>query len=335
VLSIALLESCKKNETDNFKPNYLNFTVPNGWPQPNTNIFANNALTQEGFDLGKKLFYDGKLSKDGEFPCASCHEQYVAFATFDHDLSHGYNNSFTTRNTPPTFNLAWSPLMHWDGGAANIETEAITHITANNEMGETMDDILVKLKNDPDYPAMFKAAFGGADITTQRMLKALAQFTGSIVSNNAKYDKVQRGEATFTTSEQNGYNLFKAKCNVCHTEPLFTDNSFRNNGLALNNTLLDVGRKKITNLSADSLKFKVPTLRNVELTSPYMHDGRIFALSQVLDHYSSGIITTQPTLDPLLANRISLTTSEKFDLKQFLYSLTDTALTKNVRYKKP
>jgi cytochrome c peroxidase len=155
-----------------------------------------------------------------------------------------------------------------------------------------------------------KAAFGDEEINSQRMLKALAQFMGSIISANSKYDKVKRGEDNFTPVEQSGYTIFKAKCEVCHKEPLFTDNSFRNNGLALN-SLGDKGRMRITGNRLDSLKFKVPTLRNISLTFPYMHDGRIYGLGQVIDHYRTGIITSQPTLDPLLVNRIPLTNSEK------------------------
>jgi cytochrome c peroxidase len=334
-LSMVLLDACKKTDIIVYKPTYLTFTVPNGWPQPTINIFANNPLTEEGFQLGRKLFYDGKLSKDGNFACASCHQQFAAFATFDHDFSHGFNNSFTTRNAPSTFNLAWMPLLHWDGGINHIEVQPLAPLTATNEMAETIDDVLTKLKNDAAYPELFRKAYGSTEINSQKMLKAIAQFMGSMVSSNSKYDKVQRGETTFTTSEQSGYTFFKAKCDACHKEPLFTDNSFRNNGLSVNTFLNDFGRMKITNIRSDSLKFKVPTLRNVELTFPYMHDGRLYSLRDVLDHYSSNLITTQPTLDPLLANRITMTATDKNNLVTFLRTLTDTAFTKSVRFSQP
>ncbi len=334
-ISILLLDGCKKTDALVYKPTYLTFTIPNGWPQPATNIFANNPLTEEGFQLGRKLFYDGKLSKDGNFPCASCHQQFAAFATFDHDFSHGFNNSFTTRNALPTFNLAWMPLLHWDGGINHIEVQPLAPLTATNEMAETLENVLTKLKNDAAYPELFRKAFGNTEINSQKMLKAIAQFMGSMVSSNSKYDKVQRGETTFTATEQNGYTFFKAKCNACHTEPLFTDNSFRNNGLVINTFINDFGRMKITNVKSDSLKFKVPTLRNVELTFPYMHDGRLYSLRDVLDHYSSNLITTQPTLDPLLANRIAMTATDKNNLVAFLRTLNDTTFTKNVRFSQP
>ena len=333
--ALAILDACKKSEAHQelaYNPTLLKFTIPNGWPQPPINIFATNPLTEEGFQLGKKLFYDGRLSKDGNFACASCHQQFAAFATYDHDFSHGINNTFTTRNAPGLFNLAWMPLLHWDGGINHIEVQPLAPLTAPNEMGETIENILTKLKADTAYPKMFKSAFGNSNITSQQMLKALAQFTGSIISYNSKYDKVKRNEAAFTASEQNGYNLFKAKCETCHKEPLFTDNSFRNNGMAINTYLNDYGRMGITGDKNDSLKFKVPSLRNVTLTFPYMHDGRFYTVGQAIDHYSTGIITTQITLDPILKNRITISNAEKNDLIYFLYTLTDSTLTKDSRF---
>lgn len=330
------ISACKKKDVpeDNtpYNPTYLTLNIPYGWPKPATDIFAVNRLTEEGFQLGKKLFYDGRLSKDGNFPCASCHQQFAAFATFDHDFSHGFNNSFTTRNAPGTFNLAWMTKLHYDGGISHIEVQPLAPITAQNEMAETIENVLNKLKADTAYPKMFRAAFGNTEINSQRMLQALSQFMGSIISSNSKYDKVQRGETVFTASESRGYVLFKAKCESCHKEPLFTDNSFRNNGLAVSPYLNDYGRMLITNDKNDSLKFKVPSLRNVALTFPYMHDGRIYSLGSVIDHYRTGIITTQPTLDPLLVNRIAITNTEKTDILQFLNTLTDTIMTKTARF---
>ncbi len=315
-----------------YSPDYIQLEIPAGWPKPATDIFAKNRLTEQGFQLGKKLFYDGRLSKDGNFPCASCHQQFAAFVSYDHDFSHGYNNTFTTRNAPPLFNLAWMTKMHWDGGINHIEVQPLSPITAKNEMAETLDSVLYKLKKDTAYPRLFKAAFGTPEINSQRMLKAIAQFTGSIVSSNSKYDKVQRGEASFTPGEQNGYNFFKAKCAACHKEPLFTDNSFRNNGMAVNTYLNDYGRMKITGNKNDSLKFKVPSLRNVMLTFPYMHDGRYYSLGTAIDHYRKNIIITQPTLDSLLKTRIAISDREKNDLIYFLNTLTDTTMTRNPRF---
>ena len=336
-LSAVLLESCKKAGSNgrNVQPTNLQFTIPAGWPQPPINIFADNPLTQEGFELGKKLFYDGRLSKDGNFPCASCHQQFAAFATYDHQFSHGFNNTFTTRNAPPIFNLAWMKEMHWDGGINHIEVQPLAPLTALNEMAENINNVLGKLKADSSYTRMFSAAFGDPAINSQRMLKAFSQFLGSIQSYNSKFDQVKRGEASFTPAEESGYNTFKVKCNACHTEPLFTDNSFRNNGLQLDADLQDIGRMRITGNSADSLKFKVPSLRNVELTFPYMHDGRAFSLGQVIDHYRSAIFINQPTLDPLLKNRLPISNQEKADLLEFLRTLTDHVLLKDKRFQQP
>ena len=313
-----------------YKPKPIAFITPKGFPKPSKNIFANNTLTEEGFQLGKKLFYDTKLSSNGQVSCESCHQQYASFSTYDHDLSHGINDSFTTRNAPVLINLAWMNELHWDGGINHLEVQPLAPITAPNEMGETLQNIIVKLKADEDYKAKFKAAFGDANVTTQRILKALAQYTGSLVSANSKYDKVKRGEATFIAPEQKGYEIFKANCNVCHTEPLFTNNSFRNNGTTLNR-FNDIGRQKITGNSSDSLKFKVPTLRNIGLSLPYMHDGSFSDIYKVINHYAN-IDTTLKNLDPILQKKIALNAKEKGQLALFLYTLTDTSFTRNKRF---
>jgi len=318
-----------------YKPTYLKFAIPNGWPKPGTNIFAKNPLTEEGFQLGRKLFYDGRLSKDGNFACASCHQQFAAFSSFDHDFSHGFNNGFTKRNAPPLFNIAWMKELHWDGGINHIEVQPLAPITAPNEMAETIENVLKKLNADTSYKRMFAAAFRNPTINSQQMLKAIAQFLGSIQSYNTKYDKVKRGEAAFSKSEEVGYEIFKAKCNSCHREPLFTDYSFRNNGLDAQPRVQDNGRMDITGLAKDSLKFKVPSLRNITLSKPYMHDGRFYSIGRVIDHYRSGINTSQPNLDSLLKNRIDISNQEKIDLISFLFALKDEVLIRDARLQQP
>ena len=181
---------------------------------------------------------------------------------------------------------------------------------------------------------MFRSAFGSDEINSQRMLKALSQFMIMMVSGNSKYDQMKRGEATFNSAEQAGYQTFQAKCASCHVEPMFSDFSFRNNGLTVNTFLKDYGRMRITNKSSDSLKFKVPSLRNVYETFPYMHDGRFYNLTQVLDHYSGGI-QNSTTLDPLLKNQLPLTATEKFNLIYFLGTLSDSSFTKDKRFSQP
>lgn len=315
------------------KPIPLVFKVPPGWPQP-VYDFKQNPVTLQGFELGRKLFYDGRLSKDGNFPCASCHQQFAAFATYDHNLSHGYDNSFTTRNAPALQNLAWQKAFMWDGGINHLDAQPLAPITAPNEMAETVENIIKKLSADAEYRAMFKAAFGSPQITTQRIMQALSQFEVMLVSSNSKYDKVMRGEAQFNLPESLGYAIFKQKCASCHAEPFFTDFSYRNNGMPMDAVLKDEGRMKITGNPSDSLKFKVPSLRNVAVTEPYGHDGRFFFLINVFDHYRKNMVVG-PTTDSLLKNKLPLSNYEIGQLTAFLYTLTDTTFLKNPRFAPP
>lgn len=311
----------------------MSFAIPAGFPAPQYQ-FTTNALTEEGFELGRKLFYDGKLSKDGNFPCASCHQQFAAFATFDHNFSHGFNNQFTTRNAPALYNLVWQKQTHWDGGINNLEVQPLAPLMAPNEMAEDINSVLGKLNQDAMYKQMFKAAFGDETINSQRMLYALTQFVGSLVSADSKYDRVKKGLAAFTPQEQMGYTLFQSKCNSCHAEPLFTDNSFRNTGLPVDPTINDRGRMRITQNRADSLKFKVPSLRNLYLTFPYGHDGRFISVNQALEHYNSGV-QQSATVDPLVQHGIALSTNDKNYLQLFLRTLTDSTFIKNKRFAPP
>jgi len=307
--------------------------MPAGFPDPRYK-FQDNPLTEEAFQLGRKLFYDGRLSRDSNFPCASCHQQIAIFGTYEHDRSHGYGMSHTLRNAPPLFNLAWQKELHWDGRFTSLYTEATQPILTHNEMAENFFTIIFRLGSDTQYRRMFTAAFGNAVPTEDKILRALAQFTGSVVSSNSKYDLFKKGQATFTTSEQSGYQIYQAKCATCHPEPMFTDYSYRNNGLPVDTELNDYGRMRVTQKREDSLKFRVPSLRNVNLTANYMHDGRFNTLLQVLNHYATGI-QTSATLDPLLVNKISITAPEKTDLISFLKTLSDSSILHNPRFSKP
>jgi cytochrome c peroxidase len=306
------------------------FRVPKGFPPPVYN-FEKNPLTKAGFELGRKLFYDGKLSIDGNFPCSSCHQQFAAFATYEHRLSHGFNNQFSYRNAPALFNLAWQKEFHWDGGINPLEVQPLAPMLDPHEMAENLGHVIYKLKQDKQYPALFNKAFGSPGITSQRILRALAQFTVSLVSADSKYDKVKRGEAVFTQYEKPGYAIFQQKCAGCHKEPLFTDLSYRNTGLAVDSTLKDYGRMRITGRKEDSLKFKVPSLRNIYLTFPYGHDGRFPTISDVLEHYNKGVIQSA-TLDSSLRKGIPLSDYDKFYLIQFLGTLTDSSFVNNPIY---
>ena len=332
VLITYLLGACSKSK-DEGVGTYMAQEIPPGFPKP-PYTFADNPLNQEGFELGRQLFYDGRLSRDGNFPCASCHEQRGAFGTFEHDRSHGYNNSHTLRNAPPLFNLAWEKEFHWDGEYTTLLQEASHPLNAFDEMGADVAGAVSRLENDEQVKKMFRAAFGSSWITEERIIKALSQFTGNIVSYNSKYDKVKKGELSFTAQEQSGYSVFLSKCISCHPEPMFTDYSYRNIGLPIDPTLNDFGRIRVTGNADDNLKFRVPTLRNVVLSSNYMHDGRFATVAQVINHYRTGV-QNSATVDPLVQNGINMTNNEAIDLSVFLKTLSDSSILTNPRYRLP
>ncbi|MBL7732826.1 MAG: c-type cytochrome [Chitinophagaceae bacterium] len=327
-----LLGSCQKEQPVNGLT-LLEQEIPAGFPNP-VYRFEGNHLTQEGFELGRKLFYDGRLSIDNVHPCSSCHEQAAAFGTFEHDRSHGVNNTHTLRNAPVLFNLAWRNSFHWDGEFTSLYDEAAHPIHGANEMGETYEGIINKIKEDADYQERFKKVFRSSIIRPEYILKALQQYTGYMVSANSRYDKYKRGEVSFTLQEDRGYTIYKNSCATCHPEPLFTDNSYRNIGLPVDNFLKDYGRMRITGNAADSLKFRVPTLRNTNISSNYMHDGRFNTLYQCMTHYRTGV-QPGPTVDPLLSGGIPLTDAQVNDVVAFLKTLTDSAFIKDSRFSRP
>jgi cytochrome c peroxidase len=297
------------------------FYIPQKWQKPIYD-FTKNPLSNAKIELGKALFYDGILSRDSTISCASCHSQYTAFTHVDHDLSHGIEDRIGTRNSPALMNLAWQPIFMWDGAINHLDMQALAPISHPDEMGETMKNVVQKLQKSSIYPAAFYAAFGDSTVTGERTLKAISQFLLTLVSANSKYDKVMRKEAKFTEQEKSGYALFKKNCAACHQEPLFTNYQFENNGLPIDTTLNDFGRMKITQNVADDRKFKVPTLRNLEFSYPYMHDGRFKKIAEVLNHYTKGI-EKSPTLANDLQQPITLTSNQKIDLTAFLLTLTD------------
>lgn len=304
--------------------------IPEGFPEP-VYTFKNNPLTQEGFELGRELFYDGRLSKDGYTSCGSCHQQFAAFSDYQHVLSHGFNNAFTLRNAPALLNLAWQKEFHHDGGINHIEVQPLAPMTGLNEMANSLDTVIVRLQNDTAYKRMFRTAFGDSKVTSERMLKALTQFIGSFVSANSKYDQMKKGKVEFNEFEKRGYEIFKVKCAGCHREPLFTDLSIRNIGLPVDTFLYDYGRMRITNNREDSLKFKVPSLRNVAITAPYMHDGRFWGMTTASDHCGTRNINDKTT-DSLIVNGQPLTTNETIFLASFLHTLTDSSFLKDKRF---
>ena len=308
------------------------FETPKNWPKPHYD-FSKNPLTEEGFQLGRKLFYDPIMSRDSTISCASCHLQATGFTHVDHELSHGIDGKIGTRNSMALINLAWKKDFLWDGGANHLDVQPLNPITSPFEMDETLEHIVAKLQKSKQYRPLFEAAFGTSKVTGQHTLKALSQFMLLLTSSNAKYDQVMRREAVFSESEQKGYVIFKRNCASCHTEPLFASDKFENNGLAIDPTLNDIGRMKITNKQEDYLRFKVPTLRNIQFTFPYMHDGRFKTLTEVIKHYNS--IQKNKNRPKELAQPMHLSDNDRVDLVAFLKTLSDTEFLFNPRFSFP
>jgi cytochrome c peroxidase len=310
----------------------IQMRIPAHFPELDYDL-SQNPITNEGFRLGKALFFEGDLSRDGSISCGSCHIPTSAFTHHGHDISHGIDDRLGRRNTPPIMNLAWHNSFAWDGGVRHLDLFAIAPIEAEEEMDEELANVLAKLRNNPKYPPMFEAAFGTREITTEHFLKALSQFMLVIVSAETRYDKYLLGDANALNAEEKaGLAVFEAKCATCHSGTLLSDFAFRNNGL-LPKPRPDKGRGEITLNPEDNFKFKTPSLRNVVLTAPYMHDGRFYTLRQVLDHYRNGVQDI-PNLDPLLVKPdgtlgIELTDEETAQIIAFLQTLTDENFVRN------
>ena len=307
--------------------------IPKGFPKP-LYRFKDNKLTPEKFLLGRKLFYDPILSKDSTISCQSCHMRIAAFGHSDHALSHGFNGLIGKRNVPALQNLIWKDTYMWDGGVNNLEVQPINPITNPVEMNESLAGVIKKLQGNSQYVADFRAAFGDTVVTSEKLLKALAQFTGLMISADSRYDRYMNGSDTFSTSEKSGLNIFRGKCASCHKEPLFTDNSYRNNGLQPDTALKDKGRSAITGKDNDDYSFKVPSLRNIDMTYPYMHDGRYRKLRNVLDHYgnSAGYCSKA---DKDVYKIGALTEQDKKDLLAFLATLSDKTFIYDRRFVDP
>ncbi len=306
---------------------------PDYFPKPNYDL-KNNPLSNETIALGRLLFYDAILSKNNTISCASCHSSYNAFAHTDHSLSHGINDLIGKRNAPGLMNLAWHKLFMWDGAINHLDMQALAPINHPKEMGESMNNIVDKLKKKHPYPTLFKRAFRDSIITGENILKALSQFQLCLISAESKYDQVKKNRKKFSDQENRGYVLFKTNCNFCHTEPLFSNYTFANNGLAIDSTLNDFGRWQVTKKSTDSLMFKIPSLRNLSYTYPYMHDGRFNTINQVINHYTKGI-KQSANLATELKKGILLSSNEKTDLIAFLLTLNDSAFVFNLNFAYP
>lgn len=311
-------------------------------------IPEDNPMTEEGIQLGRMLFYETKLSKDNQISCASCHQQELAF-TDGKKFSEGVDGGITKRNSMSLANLLWVRNFFWDGRAEGLEAQAVFPLTDPHEMGQSLEVSVQKLKEHETYPELFENAFESSVITKDRIIKALAQFERTLISADSPYDRFLAGNYTPTEQELRGMELFRtgpqvemggSNCEHCHGSPKMFKELFHNNGLDQNPT--DIGRMEFTSEATDLGRFRVPTLRNIALTGPYMHDGRFETLAEVLDHYSDHIQVSE-TLSPFIGvlknptggRGIGLSAQQKEDLLAFLNMLTDSTFISNPAFSNP
>lgn len=344
VLIVAFISySCSNESVDNYAPTPSALEIPTLFQD---NIIApvipsNNPQTVEGVALGKKLFFDPILSGNNTQACADCHAPSNAF-TDDARFSDGVDGTLGNRNAMPLFNLAWNydEKFFWDGKSFSLEHQAFSPVTDPTEMKSTWAEVEQKLQQHQDYPILFQQAFGTSKIDSIAVTKAIAQFERTLISANSKFDKFLLGEAQLTPEEQNGFDVFmdeaRGDCFHCHgsdKNPLWTDNAFHNNGL--DETFTDLGLGAVTGDPSDNGKFRSPSLRNLEFTAPYMHDGRFNTLEAVINHYSEGL-KNSPTVDPLMKKvgqgGVGLSEKDKADLKAFLLTLSDFEFINNPKF---
>lgn len=353
-LAIAVaVAGCRRDDEDPVPPTSAhagtpyNLVIPSNLPP--MDIPVDNPLTEEGVSLGRFLFYEERLSGDDGMSCASCHAPSLAF-TDGKAVSKGIDSIAGTRSAMPLINLGYGQFFFWDGRSHSLEEQALEPVVNPIEMHETWPSAMSKLQADAVYPTLFMRAFGTDQIDSLLVAKAIAQFIRTMVSGNSPFDRFQRGEGLISPDAQVGFDLFKkeggaigenipvagstpvigqggADCFHCHTEAagLFTDEQFHNNGLDTQFT--DLGRAGVTNDPADMAKFKTPTLRNIMVTAPYMHDGRFATIDQVLDHYNDGGHAS-PTVDPFMKftspdMTLGLSPTKRMQIKAFLNTLTD------------
>lgn len=319
LIALLVYVSCKKEKGEDIVISTVNtptvltpYQIPTPPYFPQLIIPTDNPLTLEGIELGRRLYYDTILSNTGQ-SCSSCHSQSLGFSN-------------ETVNSLPHINLGWNSSFLWNGEIQGGLENAMMF-----EVNVFFNTNVAKLNNDPYYPALFRKVYNVDIISSKEIAYSLAQFIRRLYSINSKFDKYLRHETMLTLPEINGfviYNTEKGDCFHCHSLGLFTDNSFHNIGLDSIYTGINQGQFNITNNPNDRGKFKSPTLRNIELTAPYMHDGRYTTLEEVIEHYNS-MVKPSATLDPILTKSnhtfgLQLTTQEINDLVAFLKTLTDT-----------
>ena len=319
------LSSCSSDEAyEEIEENpRLELALPADFPTPNPAFFK-NPPTKFGVELGKKLFFDSRLSRDNSVACASCHMQNAAYA--DHQKQGiGIDGRVGLRNVPPLQNLAFMQYYNWDGSKRQLEKQVIVPIITPEEMHSSMLEVIGKIKEDKDYQGLFKKTFGDGEITSERIYQSIAQYEYTLISATSKYDQVKQNQAVFTAEERLGAIVFENRCASCHSGALFTDQTFRNIGFPINGDSNEAGRARVTGDLSDFMSFRVPTLRNIEFTAPYGSFGQFETLKDVLDYMDKGVINSA-NLDPIFKendNRITLTEEEKEALIAFMKTLSD------------
>lgn len=353
IMILAVGCDCGKKLTWNTTP--YTIEIPAFFPP--MDIPADNPMTVEGIKLGRFLFWEKSLSLDKTISCGSCHLPEASFSDSD-QFSAGVNGTLGNRNASAIINMGWSTSFFWDGRAETLEDQASAPVVHPLEMNVDWGEVVSRLKNedfgdDLCYPQLFFDAFGTDDISENLAVKAIAQFMRTMISADSKFDRWRRGETQLTDLEYMGYQLFLkeggdpeetpggefgADCFHCHGEAglQFSDYLFHNNGLdaTFEN---DPGRVEVTGWVLDSGKFKTPTLRNVALSAPFMHDGRFNTLEEVVEHYNSGGVpsTTIDTFMKYTTGGLQLAPQQKDALLAFLHSLTDTTFTVNPDFQDP
>lgn len=350
-----LVVACSPDEKEDtplataFQATPYNLVIPPFFPP--MDIPANNPLTVEGIQLGRFLFWDKKLSGNNTMSCGTCHLPEHSFSD-NNQFSTGITGAVGNRQGMALVNLGWAYNYFWDGRSITLEDLIVEPVENPIEMNEDWNVALAELQSDPIYPPMFALAYGTSEITRDKTVKAIASFLRTMISANSKFDQQRIGTYTFTPSEENGFNLFLAEggspedvpggafgadCFHCHGHGAMqmTDYLFHNNGLDA--TFADLGVGGITGNELDMGRFKTPSLRNIELTAPYMHDGRFNTLEEVIGHYNSGGVAS-PTVDPFMkysVGGLQLTEQSKLDLLAFLKCLTDTSFISNPHFSDP
>ncbi|MCY3954502.1 MAG: c-type cytochrome [Nitrospira sp.] len=298
-------------------------TLPLGLEKDSLVIPEDNPLTTEKVELGKLLFFDKRLSANDTIACASCHMPSLAF-TDGQPVSAGIHGQKGGRSAPTAINRVFSSAQFWDGRAATLEEQSVGPFANPIEHGfKDHDELVAKVKSIAGYQPLFERAFGSPAITTDLIGKAIASFQRTLLSGNSAYDRFTMGneEQALSANAQNGLRVFlgKGQCLRCHFGFNFTDEQYHNLGVGSNKKESDVGRQAVTKKAEDTGAFKTPTLREIAKTAPYMHDGSLATLREVVDFYDQGGIPN-PRLDPVI-KPLKLTEQEKKDLVEFMESL--------------